>query len=341
MITPPYLTAGDKVAIVAPARKVTPLEMDKAISTLRSWGLQVVTGTHLFGAYNQFSGSDNERAEDFQLMLDNQEIKAIFCARGGYGTMRIIDKLNFTQFEQYPKWIVGYSDITVLHSHIQVQHGIETLHAIMPINFADEGNELALESLRKALFGESLTYNFEGHKLNKTGSINGILTGGNLSILYALAGSASDVQTDEKILFIEDLDEYLYHIDRMMMNLKRSGKLSRLKGIIVGGMTKMNDNAIPFGRTAQQIVAEYAQEAGIPICFNFPAGHMNDNRALLMGREIQLTIEDTNVCVEFLFSNENAKRGSLLSKLLKPSVYFLGLFAFIYIMLYLIRKFIK
>lgn len=341
MITPPYLKPGDKVAIVAPARKVTPLEMDAAISTLTSWGLQVITGSHLFGAFNQFSGTDQERAEDFQSMLDKQEIKAIFCARGGYGTVRIIDKLNFTQFEQHPKWIVGYSDITVLHSHIQANLGIETMHAIMPINFADADNTEALESLRKALFGETLLYTTHAHPLNKTGSISGVVTGGNLSILYALSGSASDLNCDDKILFIEDLDEYLYHIDRMMQNLKRSGKLSQVKGMIVGGMTKMNDNAIAFGKTAEQIVAEYAHEAGIPICFGFPAGHLNNNRALILGREIQLNIHKEHVSIEFLTSTETVKSTRLLRKILPPALYFLGLFGFIYLALYLISKFFK
>ena len=341
MITPPYLKSGDKIAIVATARKVSPAEMDVAIGTLRSWGLQVITGPHLFGANNQYSGTDEERTADLQMMLDDTDIKAIICARGGYGTVRIIDQLNFSTFEQHPKWIVGYSDITVLHSHIQTRFGIETLHATMPINFPDEGTEAATESLRKALFGEPLDYNIVSSPFNKYGNVSGELTGGNLSILYSLTGSASDIQTQDKILFIEDLDEYLYHMDRMMINLKRSGKLSGIKGLIVGGLTKMNDNTVPFGKQAEQIIAEYAREAGIPVCFNFPAGHISDNRALIMGREVQLDIDANGVSVRFLPAGYTIKSGNLFRKVLKPAIFFLGFFAFIYIILYLIRLFLK
>jgi len=341
MITPPYLKSGDIVAIVATARKVSPSEMDAAISTIRSWGLQVVTGPHLFGEKDQYSGTDEERLSDLQMMLDDKDIKAILCARGGYGTVRIIDQIDFSAFEKHPKWIVGYSDITVLHSHIQTQFGIETLHAIMPINFPDEGTEAAIESLRKALFGESLEYNIGTHPLNRTGSVSGVLTGGNLSILYSLNGTPSDIQTEEKILFIEDIDEYLYHVDRMMINLKRGNKLSGITGLIVGGLTKMNDNNIPYGKQAEQIISEYAQEAGIPVCFNFPAGHVADNRALIMGREVRLDINQDGVSLQFSAAGEATKAGKTLRKLLKPSIFFFGLFIFIYLILYLIRLFVK
>ncbi len=341
MITPPYLKRGDKIAIVATARKVTPSEMDVAINTFRSWGLQVITGPHLFGEKDQYSGTDEERASDLQMMLDDNEVKAILCARGGYGTVRIIDQLNFSAFEQHPKWIVGYSDITVLHSHINTQLNIETLHAIMPINFPDEGTQVAIDSLRKALFGEVLEYSIASHPLNSEGTDTGVLTGGNLSILYSLMSSPSDIQTEDKILFIEDLDEYLYHIDRMMMNLKRSGKLSGIKGLIVGGLTKMNDNTIPFGKSAEQIISQYAKEAGIPVCFNFPAGHIPDNRALIMGHEVELNIDQNGVSLQFLPSGETVKLKNSLGKILKPALFFLGFFAFIYVVLYLIRLFVK
>ncbi|MFA5974418.1 MAG: LD-carboxypeptidase [Lentimicrobiaceae bacterium] len=341
MITPPYLKPGDKIAIVATARKVIPSEMDVAISTFRSWGLQVVTGPHLFGEYNQYSGTDEERASDLQMMLDDTDIKAIICARGGYGTVRIIDQVNFSAFEQYPKWIIGYSDITALHSHIQTQFGIETLHAIMPINFPDEGSGAAIESLRKAIFGETLEYTTGNHPLNKPGNVSGVITGGNLSMLYALIGTPSDIQTQDKILFIEDLDEYLYHVDRMMINLKRSGKLSGTKGLIVGALTKMNDNTVPFGKQAEQIIAEYAQEAGMPVCFNFPAGHIADNRALIMGRKARLDIDANGVSLLFLPEVETVKTGSIFRKILKPALFFLGFFIFIYVILYLIGLFLK
>jgi muramoyltetrapeptide carboxypeptidase len=211
----------------------------------------------------------------------------------------------------------------------------------MPINFPDEGTEAAKESLRKALFGETLEYNIETQPLNKPGNVSGMLTGGNLSILYSLIGSHSDIHTQDKILFIEDLDEYLYHVDRMMINMKRSGKLSGIKGLIVGGLTKMNDNTVPFGKPAEQILAEYAREAGIPVCFNFPAGHIADNRALIMGREAQLDIGPQSVSLRFLPAGETTKPGSLLRKILKPAIFFLGFFIFIYVILYLIRLFLK
>ena len=341
MITPPYLKRGDKIAIVATARKVTPSEMDVAINTFRSWGLQVITGPHLFGEKDQYSGTDEERASDLQMMLDDNEVKAILCARGGYGTVRIVDQLNFSVFEQHPKWIVGYSDITVLHSHVNIQFGIETLHAIMPINFSDEGTEASIESLRKALFGEVLEYNMAAHPMNKEGNVSGVLTGGNLSILYSLIGSPSDIQTENKILFIEDLDEYLYHIDRIMMNLKRSGKLSGIKGLVVGGLTKMNDNTIPFGKNAEQVISEYSKESGIPVCFNFPAGHIPDNRALIMGREVDLNIDQNGVSLQFLQAIETVKLKNSLRKILKPALFFMGFFIFIYVVLYLIRLFVK
>jgi len=341
MITPPCLKPGDKIAIVAPARKVTASEMDAAIAIFRSWGLQVVTGPHLFGESDQYSGTDEERASDLQMMLDDKDVKAIISARGGYGTVRIIDKLDFTTFAQHPKWIVGYSDITVLHSHIHTQFGIETLHAIMPINFTDEGSFTAIESLRKALFGEQLSYTFSSYPLNIPGDVSGLLTGGNLSILYALTGSPSDIQPDGKIFFIEDLDEYLYHVDRMMMGMKRSGKLSGIKAIIAGGLIKMNDNTIPFGKKAEQIVAEYAAESGIPVCFNFPAGHFADNRALILGREVHLNIDPAGVSLQFSPAGETANEGNTFRKILKPALFFLGFIGFIYAILYLIRLFVK
>jgi muramoyltetrapeptide carboxypeptidase len=200
---------------------------------------------------------------------------------------------------------------------------------------------MAIESLRKALFGEALEYNIGTHPLNKSGNVTGMLTGGNLSMLYSLIGSSSDILTEDQILFIEDLDEYLYHIDRMMMNLKRSGKLSGIKAMIVGGLFKMNDNTVPFGKQAEQIVSEFANEAGIPVCFNFPAGHIADNFALILGREVQLNIETNGVSLQFLPSGETVKPGRMLRKIVKPALFFLGLFVFIYVILYLIKLFVK
>jgi muramoyltetrapeptide carboxypeptidase len=224
-------------------------------------------------------------------MFDDTSVKAVISARGGYGTIRIIDKIDFTTFKKHPKWMIGYSDITVLHSHIY-NLGFETLHATMPINFAV--NAEATETLRKALFGEKLSYEAEKHSLNRTGIAEAELVGGNLSLLYALTGSASDLDTKGKILFIEDLDEYLYHIDRMMMNLKRSGKLENLVGLIVGGMTDMKDNAVSFGKTAEEIILDAVKEYDYPVCFNFPAGHIDRNLVLIIGRKVKLEVTAKN-----------------------------------------------
>ncbi|MFZ4707850.1 MAG: S66 peptidase family protein [Bacteroidales bacterium] len=295
MITPPFLKSGDKVAIVATARKVSYAEMEAAISRLKSWGLSVVTGNHLTSDNNQFAGTDNERTTDMQQMLDDPDVKAIFCARGGYGSVRIIDQLDFTGFIATPKWIVGYSDITVFHSHINRNFRVETLHGPMPINFPAYGKENpSTESLRKVLFGEEIKCTVPGHKLNRKGSAQAELIGGNLSILYSLSATPSDIETHGKILFIEDVDEYLYHIDRMMMNLKRSGKLGHLAGLIVGGMTKMNDNAIPYGKTAEEIISDAVAEYSYPVCFNFPAGHQDQNFALIIGRVVKLTVNSNS-----------------------------------------------
>ena len=293
MLLPPYLKQGDKVAIVATARKITHEEIKPALQTLESWGLQVVLGGNLFKVDNQYAGTDEQRCADLQTMLDDKSIKAIIFARGGYGTVRIVDNLDFTIFKENPKWLCGYSDITVLHSHIHTQFNIPTIHSVMLSGF---GNAVAENTLKQALFGELNHYHFPADNiLNKQGTTEGVLVGGNLSLLYALLGSASDIDTDGKILFIEDLDEMLYHIDRMMINLKRNGKLKGLKGLIVGGMTAMKDNDVPFGKTAEAIIAEHVAEYDFPIVYNFPTGHIEDNNALMLGVKVRLEID--NNCI--------------------------------------------
>ena len=287
MKTPPYLKKGDKIGIVACAGKISSEPIQPAIAILKGWGLQVVVGKNVFKPYNQFAAKDDERAADLQTMLDEPSVKAIISARGGYGTIRIIDKINFSKFKKHPKWVIGYSDITVLHSHIH-NFGIETIHAAMPIGFAT--NKEATETLRKALFGEALNYEIKSHPLNRKGNATAQLVGGNLTLLHALTGSVSDMDTKGKILFIEDLDEYLYHLDRMMMNLKRSGKLKHLKGLIVGGFTDMKDNAVPFGKTVEEIIIDAVKEYKYPVCFNFPAGHIDRNLALVFGKKIKLSV---------------------------------------------------
>ncbi|NQV03827.1 MAG: LD-carboxypeptidase [Bacteroidia bacterium] len=292
MTLPPYLRKGDKVAIISPARSITFEEVFPAMKLLQKWGLEVILGTHVFGKHHQFSGTDEQRWQDLQEMFDDPSIRAVIASRGGYGTVRIIDMLDFKRFSLHPKWIVGYSDITVLHSYIHRHLGIQTLHATMPYNIKEQDiNDISLESLRKALFGEKISYSKHITFWDRTGLTEGELVGGNLSILCSLAGTPADIDTNRKILLLEDVDEYRYHLDRMMMNLKRGGKLKELKGLIVGGMTDMKDNEVPFGKSAHEIIQEAVKDYEYPVCFDFPAGHSRKNVALYLGRKARLVVD--------------------------------------------------
>ena len=297
MTTPPILQKGDTIAILATARKNVDDNLKPAIDLLHSWGLEVVIGNTIGLDNNQLAGTDEQRAADFQKQLDNPNIKAIWCVKGGYGTVRMIDLLDFTKFKQHPKWIIGFSDITVLHNHLNTM-GFKSIHGVMPITVPRATPE-AIESLRLSLFGEKLNYNIPSDPMNRTGSASGELVGGNLSILYSLLGSESAIDCNDKILFIEDLDEYLYHIDRMMMNLKRNGCLESIKGIIVGSMTKMKDNEIPWGKNAVEIVEDVTRKYNIPVIYNFPAGHIRDNRALVLGDIIHMEVNSNSASVTF------------------------------------------
>tara|TARA_B100001758_G_scaffold105218_1_gene90132 strand:+ start:52152 stop:53045 length:894 start_codon:yes stop_codon:yes gene_type:complete len=293
MIIPEKLKKDNKIGIISTARKISIEELEPAIKLLNSWGLEVILSKNLFNQKNQFSGSKSERTADLQDMLDDKSIKAIFCARGGYGTVQIIDDINFERFKRNPKWIIGYSDVTVLHSHIH-NLGIATMHATMPINFIANTAE-SLDSLKNCLFDDDYTIKCNVHELNSYGKVESEIIGGNLSILYSLLGSDSDINTDGKILFIEDLDEYLYHIDRMMINLKRNRKFDKLSGLIVGGMQKLHDNIIPFGKTAEEIICSYLEDYNFPICFCFPSGHIDDNRSIKFGVKSTLEIDENGV----------------------------------------------
>lgn len=298
MITPKRLQTGDSVAIVSTARKISKEELQPALQLLENWGLKAILGKTIGAEENQFAGSDALRATDFQDMLDDPKINAIWCARGGYGTVKIIDKLDFSAFKENPKWIIGYSDVTVLHSHIN-NFGIETLHAQMCLEIQNKTEETA-ESIRKVLFGEKYSIEIERtDSFNSIGSFSGELIGGNLSVLYSLCGSISEMKPDGKILFIEDLDEMLYHVDRMMMNLKRSGYLKNLKALVIGGMTEMKDNKVYFGKTAEEIIMDLVKEYNYPIITNFPAGHIIDNRALIIGRKINIDIQQSKIIFQF------------------------------------------
>ena len=297
MITPANLKKGDTIALVATARKATDGSLKAAIDLAHSWGLEVVVGSSIGLDYNQLAGTDEQRAADFQDQLDNPKIKAIWCVKGGYGTVRMVDLLDFTKFKAQPKWIVGFSDITVLHNHLNTM-GYKSIHGVMPITVA-RATPPAIESLHASLFGQALSYTITTDKMNRQGHATGQLVGGNLSILYSLLGSQSAIDCKDKILFIEDLDEYLYHIDRMMMNLKRNGCLESVKGIIVGSMTQMKDNDIPWGKDAVAIIEDVTKNYNIPVIYNFPAGHIRDNRALILGSTITVDVTTTSSTVEF------------------------------------------
>ena len=297
MIIPQFLKAGDTVAIVCTARKFFPEDAKPAIDLLESWGLNVKLGNTIGLDNCQLGGTDNERAADFQAQLDDENVKAIWCARGGYGTVRIIDALDFTKFKKRPKWIMGFSDVTVLHSQLNVER-VATLHSIMPYTVPNAPEEVK-ETLRKALFGETISYSIPSKSYDVKGTASGELVGGNISILYSLLGSKSAIDTKDKILFIEDLDEYLYHIDRMMYNIKRNGYFENVKGIIVGSMTDMHDNEIPFGQNEVQIITEIAKENRIPIAFQFPAGHQSDNRTLILGQQVAFEVNEKEIKLKF------------------------------------------
>lgn len=297
MITPPILKKGDIIAIVATARKNIDDNLNPAIDLLQSWGLEVLIGKSIGLDNNQLAGTDEQRAKDFQEQLDNPDIKAIWCVRGGYGTVRMIDLLDFSKFRKNPKWIIGFSDVTVLHNHINTLK-VKSIHGIMPIN-SEKATSEAIKTLKKALFGQPLEYKIVAHPMNRFGTASGELVGGNLSILYSLLGSKSAIDCKNKILFLEDLDEYLYHVDRMMMNLKRNGYLENIKGIIVGSMEKMKDNEIPWGKNAFEIIADVTKNYNIPVLYDFPAGHIDDNRALILGNKITVNVNEMSSTVSF------------------------------------------
>lgn len=284
MITPSSLSSGSKIALVAPARKVAEDDIAFAVEYIRQRGFVPIYDERLFLSHNQFAGNDEQRASVLQHYLDADDIDAIMCVRGGYGTVRIIDRLDFDKFLQKPKWIVGYSDVTVLHAKMQ-SLGIESLHATMPINFQDNSKQ-ALDTLFDALCGKEIKYDLPQQTLDILSKMKGEVVGGNISVLYSLLGSDIFPDVEGKVLFLEDLDEYLYHIDRMMMAFQRAGIFDKIGGLIIGGLTKMHDNAIPFGMTAEEIISEKTKDKNIPTVFNFPAGHINDNRAIILGRRV-------------------------------------------------------
>lgn len=299
-IIPPYLKKGDTIGIVAPAGFMPIEKMQTCIDTLDSWGYTVQLGetTHS-NSQNYFSGTDEERLNDFQQMLDDKNIKAILCARGGYGTSRIIDQINFKKFRKHPKWVIGFSDITVLHSHIFSKYKIASLHAPMAAAFNDgQFTNPYVESLKNALEGTPLHYECASHAFNNTGEAKGILVGGNLSLLCHLTGTDSDIKTKDKVLFLEDVGEYLYNVDRMMLQLKRIGKLDKLAGLIIGGFTDNKDTERPFGKSVYDIIYEQVNKYDYPICFGFPVSHEKENYALKIGESYTLHVGESVSLIE-------------------------------------------
>ncbi|WP_342329871.1 LD-carboxypeptidase [Pedobacter sp. FW305-3-2-15-E-R2A2] len=295
---PAHLKKGDKIAIVSPAKKL-PGDINSAIAILEQWGLEVVLGENIYAQHHQFAGSDAQRTKDLQTFLDDPDIRAIIASRGGYGTIRIIDELDFTHFKEDPKWLIGFSDLTILLSHLLAALNTQSIHGQMPKTFEDASPE-SLESLRKALFGEPLSYEYKSEFKNLEGHAEGIIIGGNLTLLVATEGSASAIDYSDKILFLEDVGEQEYAIDRMMWMLKRSGKLSRLKGLIVGAFTGAKPEDIPFGSSPEQLILDLVKEYGYPVCFNFPVGHIDDNRTLIVGKKASLSVEQKKVSLKYL-----------------------------------------
>jgi muramoyltetrapeptide carboxypeptidase len=302
LVTPDYLQKGDSIVILAPAGTLKNKEhfMYQAKDLAESWGLKVTIAKNAFNDGNHLAGTDKERAEDFQNALDNPNVKAIWSARGGYGSVRILDQLDFSTFKKHPKWIIGYSDMTVFHSHLH-NMGFETIHGMMGISMMFDPSETqeSKETLRKALFGESVSYSLTPSKYNVVGTAEGELIGGNLTILLTLLGSETQLNTDGKILFIEEIGEYKYHIDRMLQSLKRAGYFKNLKGLIVGDMTNIKKNSPLWGSSIEQLILDATSEYDFPILFGFPGGHEPDNRALIFGRTVKISATKTSSKVIF------------------------------------------
>lgn len=305
ILIPQYLKAGDTVGITSPAGYISREELQPAVVQMQSWGLTVRIGSTIGKKDFNFGGTDAERAGDFQQMLDDRSVKAIMCARGGYGAVRIIDHLNFTQFAKHPKWIIGFSDITVLHCHLNRNYGVASIHSKMCNSFPENWAKAepvqidTILSIRQALTGKKMTYNVMPAIKNRSGAAEGVLIGGNLKTIETLAGTRSDISTGNKILFVEDTGEYLYSIDRMFWNLKRTGKLAKLKGLIIGGFSnKIDESGQEFGRSLYDIVLEKIRTYRYPVCFDFPVGHQKNNYALKCGVKHKLEVNAVSVTLK-------------------------------------------
>jgi muramoyltetrapeptide carboxypeptidase len=299
MIIPPYLQKGSTIGITCPAGAVNSEEMQPMFAQLEAWGFNLKIGKTIGTSFNKFSATDADRLADLQSLLDDDAIEAVFFGRGGYGVVRILDQIDFTQFKQKPKWLLGYSDITAFHSHLNNQMKISSIHAHMGGGYKpNDFDALSTQSIFDVITGKPIHYVIPAHAMNRVGVAKGELVGGNLALLSDLVGTDSDIHTQGKILFIEDIGEYKYNIDRMLWQLLRAGKLSHLAGLIVGGFTDTQDNPVPFGMTEYEIVWEKIKDFSYPVCFDFPVGHQARNMALKVGMQYQLAIENNQVVLE-------------------------------------------
>lgn len=299
MIQPQFLQLGDKVAIVAPGRKLDQASVDAAAIIMQNWGLNVLFGKNLFNSHHSYlSGTDEERLYDLQAALNDSSIKAIICARGGYGTTRILDQLDFTAFTKKPKWICGFSDITALHLKLQTL-GMQSIHSTMPVLFTKEESTVSVESLRSILFGKAAALTAPPSAHNIHGDASGKVVGGNLSLIVDALGTASEISTENKILILEEVDEYVYRLDRMLVHLKRAGKLKNLSALIIGHMTDIKEGELPFGETVQQLIRYHIREYNYPVAFNFPTGHENPNMAWVQGASATLEVTIENSVLRF------------------------------------------
>jgi muramoyltetrapeptide carboxypeptidase len=298
-IQPEYLKCGDEVAIISPAFAIDREKAEAAVRVLKDWGLKVHMGMNALKSKGPFAGTDDERLADFQAATDNKKIKAILCSRGGYGILKIINRIDFSSLRRYPKWYVGFSDITVLHLWLNEKEKMVSIHGEMPLNYSNPTkSKLTLESLHNALFGNWKPFSWEG-KFIRPAEVSGEVTGGNLSLIYSLIGTPGEPKTKGKILFIEEIGEYYYHLDRMMTSLKLAGKLDDLAAMVVGGITEMGETKIPWKRSPENIIADIVRDYNYPVFFNFPAGHISDNRAFYIGKKARMELSGKQATLSY------------------------------------------